>query len=460
MPVENFLQNPTIESLAQYLDTVPSLPESKEGSIDPNRALPNGFESGDLDSSYLTIDILDVAGKADDSLPTVDSVALAYIPDTFLKLTGLTRDVIVHNWLHGKPFVSNLYETSFGRIALIMLPRLGAELYKDQEVLSRHILEAMELAARMGAKNVSLTGLIPSATDYGRMVEEWANGHDHIPSITTGHATTTATIIKSIDGLLAETNRDFSSECVCILGLGSIGYATLRLMLEVLPHPSGLVLCDLFKKQEALEEIRRELEGELGFKGEIRIETTKGRLPDAVYDATFILGATNVPGILDVERLQPGSLIVDDSFPPCFRVFDAIKRLETHHDFLFTTGGLLRLEEEIKETIFLPSGTASLLEELGGNQLLELAGRDSREITGCILSSLLTGRSPEIKPTLGPVSLQDSLAHFNLLQSPEFGAARPQCENYFISPETIARFNAEETSETAAAGAIQAHGSS
>ncbi len=460
MPVENFLQNPTIESLAQYLDTVPSLPESKEGSIDPNRALPNGFESGDLDSSYLTIDILDVAGKADDSLPTVDSVALAYIPDTFLKLTGLTRDVIVHNWLHGKPFVSNLYETSFGRIALIMLPRLGAELYKDQEVLSRHILEAMELAARMGAKNVSLTGLIPSATDYGRMVEEWANGHDHLPSITTGHATTTATIIKSIDGLLAETNRDFSSECVCILGLGSIGYATLRLMLEVLPHPSGLVLCDLFKKQEALEEIRRELEGELGFKGEIRIETTKGRLPDAVYDATFILGATNVPGILDVERLQPGSLIVDDSFPPCFRVFDAIKRLETHHDFLFTTGGLLRLEEEIKETIFLPSGTASLLEELGGNQLLELAGRDSREITGCILSSLLTGRSPEIKPTLGPVSLQDSLAHFNLLQSPEFGAARPQCENYFISPETIARFNAEETSETAAAGPIQAHGSS
>lgn len=459
MPVENFLQNPTVESLAQYLDMEPASQESKNESIELDRGPSNGFERGDLDSSYLNIDILSSTANKEETLPKVDSVALAYIPDTFLKLTGLTREDIVHTWLRGQPFLSNLYETSFGRIGLIMLPRLGAELYKDQEVLSRHVMEALELASRMGARNVSLTGLIPSATDYGRDVLEWVKGDEDLPAITTGHATTTATIIKSIEGLLSETNRNFASECVCVLGLGSIGYATLRLMLEVLPHPSSLILCDLYQKQESLETIRSELQGNLGFGGEIRIETTKGRLPDAVYDATFILGATNVPGILDIDRVKAGALIVDDSFPPCFRVFDAIKRLETNHDILFTTSGLLRLGEEIKETIYLPSGTASLLEELGGNQLLALAGRDSKEITGCILSGLLTGRNPDIKPTLGPVSLEDSLAHFNLLQSPEFGSARLQCENYFISPETIKLFNAGESLESAHTGApIRVHG--
>ena len=138
---------------------------------------------------------------------------------------------------------------------------------------------------------------------------------------------------------------------------------------------------------QQLVELRRRLVGEIGFKGTVRLESTLGRLPEAVYDASFIFGATNVPGILDINRVKPGTLIVDDSFPPCFRVFEAIKRIETRHDILFTTGGLIRFPDEIRETIYLPSATVDLLEEIGANQLLALAGRNPFEITGCILSS-------------------------------------------------------------------------
>ena len=454
LPLDVFLQNPTVENLARYLDTVPCVQEGQaDGMLESGQAA-KGFVNEELDSSYLTVEIIDNVSGNQEDLPRADAVALAYIPDAFLALTGLSKEDIVHNWLRGQPFLSNLYETSFGRIGLIMLPRLGAELYKDQDALVEHVVGAMEVAAKMGAAQVSLTGLIPSATDYGRKIAEWIDKRDNMPEITTGHATTTATIIKSIEGLLSQTERDFSKERVAIVGLGSIGYASLRLMLEVLPHPRELILCDLYQKAEALDEIRRKLAEKVNFQGDVRLETSRGKLPDAVYEATFILGATNVPGILDVNRLQPGSLIVDDSFPPCFRVLDAIKRLETQHDILFTTGGLLRLNEEISETIFLPNGTASLLEELGGDHLLTMAGRDSREITGCILSSLLTGKSSGIRPTLGPVKVRDSLAHYRLLQSLEFEAARPQCENYFISPEMVARFKEAEYSGAAHASTV------
>ena len=451
LPVEVFLQNPTVENLARYIDTPAGIVEAGDGD---NLLATGGYANEELDSDYLTVTITDRESDDDAELSKVDAVALAYIPDGFLALTGLSKEDIVHNWLRGEPYLSNVYQTSFGSIGLIMLPRLGTELYKDQDVLADQVVSAMEMAVSVGAARVSLTGLIPSATDYGRKVVEWMSKCRQCPEVTTGHATTTATIIRSVEGLLEDTGRDFAGERVAIVGLGSIGYASLQLMLEVLPHPRELILCDLYQKSEVLEEIRRELVESVNFRGRIRLETSRGRLPDAVYSASFVLGATNVPGILDVRRLQPGTLIVDDSFPPCFRVFDAIKRLETDHDILFTTGGLIRLNEEIEETIYLPSGTASLLEELGENQLLALAGRDSREITGCILSSLVSGSRPEIKCTLGRVTLEDSLAHYRFLQSSGFEAARPQCENYFISPKAVARFNEVKASEAARTSSV------
>ncbi len=441
LPVEVFLRNPTVEHLALYLDTIPDERETADGlGFNGNGFFTEGMGEEISNSDYLTLEVVEGVNGDRDSLPKVDAVALAYIPDAFLPLTGLTKDDIARNWLHGRSFVSNLYETPYGRIGLVMLPRLGSELYKNQELLGDQIMQSLEVAKSMGAKKVSLTGLIPSATNYGRQVTDLIDGRTDLPIITTGHATTTATIIKSMEGLLKRSERSLEEESVAIVGLGSIGYSTMRLMLEVLPHPKEFILCDLYQKFDSLEDIRRKLVEDLGFDGNIKLEPTRGQLPDAVYKASFILGATNVPGILDVNRLRPGTLIVDDSFPPCFRTLDAIQRIETQHDILFTTGGLIRLQEEVKETIYLPGGAVERIEELGGNRLLNLVGRDPREMTGCILSSLLTGRKPDIRPTLGPVKMEDSLAHYKLLHSLDLESARPQCENYFISPESIERF--------------------
>ena len=446
IPIEVFLRNPTVESLGQFYDLIPENIDNR--SFDTNGG-PSLEEVSDLlKGSYL--DIEQVNGKNGDrtDLPQVDAVALAYIPDAFLPLTGLSKDEISRQWFQHQPFVSNYYETPFGRIALVMLPRLGAELYKDQEPLGDNILSSLKLAADMGASTVSLTGLIPSATDYGRRIKHWINGHDNLPAITTGHATTTATVVKTITGMLEQTNRDFTDEKVAIVGLGSIGYATLRLMLEVMPHPLELILCDLYQKADNLENIRTELVEKLDFNGAIRVVTSRGRIPDTIYDASFVLGASNVPGILDIKRIRPGTILVDDSFPPCFRLSDAIKRIEEEQDILFTTGGLLRCSEEIKETIYLPDGAGELFARLGADKVQRLAGRDPREITGCILSSLLTGHGPDILTTIGPVEIEDSLAHYKLLEKLELEAARPQCEGFFIDSAIIENFKERDASST------------
>ncbi len=447
LPIEVFLRNPTVESLGYYFELTP---ENIEVNSSPHKNGDSKVNNIDdlFKSSYL--DIEHVNGKNGDrtKFPEVDAVALAYIPDAFLPLTGLSKDEISRQWFQHQPFVSNYYETPFGKIAIVMLPRLGAELYKDQVPLGDNILSSLKLAADMGASTVSLTGLIPSATDYGRSISHWINGHDNLPAITTGHATTTATIVKTITGMLEQTMRDFSEEKIAIVGLGSIGYATLRLMLEVMPHPVELILCDLYRKADILENIRSELIEKVGFKGAIRVVTTRGQLPDAIYDASFVLGASNVPGILDINRLRPGTLLVDDSFPPCFRLTDAIRRIEEEQDILFTTGGLLRCSEEIKETIYLPDGAGELFSKLGVDKVQRLAGRDPREITGCILSSLLTGHEPNISTTIGPVEIKDSLAHYKLLEKLGLESARPQCEGFFIDDVIIERFKKRNGSHT------------
>ena len=89
----------------------------------------------------------------------VDAIALAYIPDAFLAMTGMDRDQIARDIFHHQPRLSQRYETPFGNIGLILLPHFEIDLYKNTEGLKESTLAALKLGAQLGAKTVSLTGL-------------------------------------------------------------------------------------------------------------------------------------------------------------------------------------------------------------------------------------------------------------------------------------------------------------
>ena len=124
----------------------------------------------------------------------VDAAAVGSLPSELLVRTGLSRDEVIHGWYDNLPTLTAILETSWGRIAVIRLPRFSTELYNDKADIVGVIVEALEIAGRLGARTVSLTGLIPSATDYGRAVAEAISGRHDLPLISTGHATTVATV--------------------------------------------------------------------------------------------------------------------------------------------------------------------------------------------------------------------------------------------------------------------------
>jgi len=428
IPVEAFLRFPTIEQLGRYLS-----------STEAEEEVGLGMMNGPGWESLATSEHLAVEFYEDSTLPKVDAVALATIPNVFAGVIGLSREAIIETWFGREPKVTSVYDLPQGKIGLVVLPQFDADIFKDEEAFKASTVKAIEMASKMGAKTVSLTGILPTATDHGRDVEKWIAGRKKMPKITTGDATRIATIIKTVEGTLEQAARDFAQERVAYVGLGSTGVGTLELALEVLPHPKEILLCDPYKSADELEAVRESVL-KSGYSGEVTIHPNGGGLPPSVYAATCVIGTTNIAGVLDVTKLRPGALLVDYSFPPSFRIPEAVRRFEEQGDILFTTGGEIRHNSLIKETIFVPEDAKQLSDDVEPHHYALLAGRDPNEITGCVLVALLTGMDSKVKPTVGPAAKPDILAHYKFLAEQGFSPARLQMQRYVLDPERMAQF--------------------
>jgi hypothetical protein len=201
-------------------------------------------------------------------------------------------------------------------------------------------------------------------------------------------------------------------------------------MLNVLDHPAELILCDI--KRDVLTT------AELNFAGKIRILVAEGNsVPDEIYDASMIIGATNVPDILDINKVKPGTMIVDDSAPHCFMPEIAIERFKNKADILFSEAGVMKSPEPIIEQLHLPR---NLEDQISNTQLKYLLKRNSSEITGCIFSSLQTTVFEDIKATTGTIEEQETVKAYENLCSLNFEAADLHCEEYILSEEGIEKF--------------------
>ncbi|MDB5306278.1 MAG: polyketide synthase family protein, partial [Gemmataceae bacterium] len=365
-----------------------------------------------------------------------DAAALLYVPDRVSTVGGVADDQLGGLFGHD-PFVSHLYELPLGRIGVITLPVRGKDLMAPAGVAGL-VRKAGDLARRRGASCVSLTGLIPSATDYGRAVREWFG--DAGPRVTTGHATTTAAVVLNLQSMLEQAGRYPGWEHLAVLGLGSIGQSCLALLLDVLPHPRALTLCDVFAKQDEVTALARGLRERHGFRGPVQVLASDRGLPDGLYEATTILTAVSVPDVIDVDRLRPGTVVVDDSYPPGFPLDRAVRRAETAADLFFGNAGMVRLADPIRETVFLPPGAEQMVARFGPDAFVRELARDPRELTACILSALLTDRHEGFRATVGLADLPDLRSHYRGLTRLGITAARPQCGTYFMPDDLVRKF--------------------
>jgi amino acid adenylation domain-containing protein len=462
VPVRTVLQAPTIAEMAELL--AHDEPAGDGVAVHGNGHV-NGNGNGNGNGHGIEALLRQLGAPASNGLPEhltieerplltllaagrlapVESVALGYFPSALRHQTGLDAETVTRGWCGDLPVITGIRETAQGRVGMVMIPRFDDQLYNDPDGLLEVLGDAVRLARTIGARTVSLTGLLPSATDYGRALARSLEGED-LPQITTGHATTTAAVVMAIRRALEEGGRALENEHVAFVGLGSVGSATLRLLLACLPHPAELSLCDLFSKQGELRTLQEELTGPLGYRGRVNLLESTRAVPEAIYRATLIVGATNMPGILDVDRAAPGTILVDDSAPHVFAADAALGRFRQRGDILATEGGVLASSEPLPYLVHVPAGLDPAL-RLGLLALLEQT--QMRHITGCVLSGLLSSRFDHLAPTLGIVDGPTAFEHFRALEELGYRAAAPHLDEVPLDPREIAAFRSRYGREAA-----------
>ncbi|GAB7037736.1 MULTISPECIES: non-ribosomal peptide synthetase/type I polyketide synthase [Catenuloplanes] len=328
---------------------------------------------------------------------------LALAPDAVRRaLPGLDRESLrAAVFPGGRPRLLETVTTALGRSGFVCLPRFADELTAPG--LAEDSAAAVDLAASLGAHSVSLAGMIPARTGYGAAVTPLVRS---AARITTGHAVTAASVVLTTLAAVAHRGRPLSGSVLAVLGVGSIGESSLRLLLSRAgTAPAGLVLCDLPAAAGRLGALAAALRAD-GYPGPVEIRTDG---PDPVYAADVIMAATSGgPRTLDVDRLRPGTVLVDDSFPHCFDTARALTRMRRQRDVLIVGGGLLDVGATTREPA--PGLPADVRPAAIG-------------VASCQLESLLHAAGPHLPAVSGPVDARLATAYWDALVAAGVGPA-------------------------------------
>jgi len=372
----------------------------------------------------------------------VDAAALATIPRSFLDRLEISALEFVRSFMKNDAALVDIYDTFLGRIGLVVIPVEDAAIYVDADRTLAAVERGMELAARQGAAVISLTGLIPSATDYGRRVAQHLERRSGppLPPFTTGHATTIACFAMAVEKALASAGRSWRDEDVALLGLGSIGGGVLELLLRQMPHPRSLRLVDLAARRNHLQQVAARISGALGFRGELTtIELSGQAVTRDVYDASLIVSATSVPDVVEVEELRPGTIVVDDSAPHCLDPRRAIRRFQQRRDLLLSEAGAIRSHRvigEISDTAFSTGWDHKV------RAALKVVHPNEHTLMGCVFSSLLSARFPELGCLIGTPEEGAVSAHYLKLKELGFEGSHLYFQDHVLDPSLVDMFRA------------------
>ncbi len=271
-------------------------------------------------------------GASDSESMRCDAALIAYLPPRSSVLQAVALETtLLEAPLHRRWI--GLAETRFGSLAVLALPRFGHEV---QHVSAGEVAEAVRQCRAAGARVIALAGLLPARTDYGHGVAALLSAED-ARCLTTGHAVTAVAVVTTTQAVLARLRCDIGQLRIGVLGAGSVGRAALQLLCDVLGAPRDAVICDLPGRRALVTEFGA------GLPMPVHFAAAEPAAPPALYECDLIIGASSADDTLDVSRLRPGSIVVDDSFPSCFSSAAAVSRMQARRDVLLVGGGRLDL---------------------------------------------------------------------------------------------------------------------
>src|SRR5207248_1168894 len=122
-----------------------------------------------------------------------------------------------------------------------------------------------------------------------------------------------------------------------------------------------------------------------------------------LYERGLIIAASSAPEVLDVEKLAPGTIVVDDSLPPAVHLKRARMRMANKRDVLIAGGGGLslgRMERRVEPGV-VPEG-------------VDLTAFLGEAVPGCRAESLLVAADTSLKPVRGLVDPATALRFWQL----------------------------------------------
>ncbi|MGI8987927.1 MAG: amino acid adenylation domain-containing protein [Nocardioidaceae bacterium] len=358
-----------------------------------------------------------------------DLAPLAGIPAS----DGLREVIRAGLFPDGRARLLEELSTPLGRSGFVCLPTFADELSaRSSDALARDTAQAVDFATGLGARCVSLAGMIPAHTAYGFAVVRALGSHT--ARVTTGHAATAASVVKTTLAAMAGSRHAISELTVASVGLGSIGRSSLELLLALgVGSPKGLVLCDMASRSPHLTEFATELRAQ-GYAGEITVCGSDASLSARVYECDVLIAATSADRpILDIDRLRPGTIVVDDSFPHCFDVDAAIRRMQRQGDVLVVGGGLLRCGPSEHR----PADDLVMLADT--KRLVSFRLRDT--IASCQIESLLQADRPDLPVVHGLVDVPLALAYWEALAVGGVEAAPLHLHQHVVTPESLLTFS-------------------
>ena len=200
----------------------------------------------------------------------------------------------------------------------------------------KEILKGILLANKLGTKKIAFAGLLPSLLNHFNDLTH-KELIKHKEKIIRGQTMTCV----GVGAVFAEISKKTSCKTLSVIGLGSIGKTCLHLLLEQILRPEKIVLCDLPKRKNKLEELAVVIEKKYSITTETALYGEETFLK--VYEGDMFLGASSSKNVLNPSLLKKGTVLVDDSFPPIIPMRNAINRMKNKKDLLILSGGRMVL---------------------------------------------------------------------------------------------------------------------
>ncbi len=330
---------------------------------------------------------------------------------------------------HLKPIFGEIIDTPYLKAGLLFLPVFADEIMDPTaRRRCRRILEEEGLAAVAEAGEhavVCLGGLTGSLSAYGRKIE--GRARELGLSLTTGHSVTAISVLRTYLRAVNDLNRNPAYGTMTVVGLGSVGGAFVELLACQDQQPGTLVLVDRPSRGDHLEQLANKLRQHTRMEVRTELTTASGQIESGslCYCSNYLITAVSTPYLIDIARLAPGTILVDDSQPYCWCRRQAWERCHGRLDIAPCEAGLVDCSR-IGYCSYFPFDFA------------DQGSQGSRISWSCLSEGLLRALERDLPSTLGEPTLEILLEYDAAFLRQGFKTPPLQCGEHELPIEALA----------------------